>query len=126
MSIDNNDIPIFNIKLVSGDDLIAMINHMDHENKIVKVEFPVLLSSVWDEEGESYAFKTWLPLSSKGLVVPLPMHAVMTMVAIDDKYKQTYIQYFLDSTEDERISPYESSTDDELTTSSEDIPDTLH
>jgi len=88
------DLDIHQLKLMNGDDIIALIVSKN-ENTFV-VERPILVHPAGDG---AYRFSPWFYLSSESIYTLDRLH-IISHIVVDENVKLTYIQYALSDKED--------------------------
>lgn len=80
---DVDDVNIQHIKLITGDELIAIV--LDHDDyKLLKVQRPMKLELTQYESGLGFVFYEWQPLSSTDFCFINPIHIVSHVECAND------------------------------------------
>jgi len=88
------DLDIRQLKLMNGDDIIALM--VSKNDQTLVVERPILVHPAGNG---AYRFSPWFYLSSESIYTLDRLH-IISHTAVDENVKLTYIQYALSDKED--------------------------
>lgn len=86
------DVNIRHIKLVSGDEILALVNKVDSRRHLVYVERPLMLSSFNMGGKETYYLAEWMPVSKEELTAISAAH-IVAQAEVNQNAKEAYIRY---------------------------------
>lgn len=93
------DVNIRHIKLVSGEQLIAIIHDQDTESDLMMVQKPMLIKMSSHESGTTFVFYDWQPLAKTDTCFINPFHIVSHVECVDD-IKEQYIKACMNTSSD--------------------------
>ena len=109
--IELDDVNICHIKLVTGDELIAIIlDDEDNESELLLVQKPMLIKIIPVSEGTSFLFYDWQPFSKYDTCFINPLH-IVSHVECSNKIKGQYINLCINSSSDDDDDEYDEPTE---------------
>jgi len=109
-----DDVNIRHIKLVTGDELIAIVlseddlNEEDYNPELLIVQKPMLVKIRMLEEGTSFLFYDWQPFSKDDTCFINPFH-IISHVECSNDIKGQYINVIINSPSDEDPDDYDDN-----------------
>lgn len=110
MNEELKDINIRHIKLVSGDEILALVNKVDSRRHLIYVERPLVLSSFTIEGKEKHFLADWMPVSREELTAISAAH-IVAQAEVNMDAKKAYIRF---CTTGDATDPEDDDYDDEL------------
>lgn len=104
------DVNIRHIKLVSGEEILALISKVDSRRHLVLVERPLAITSLYMGEKETYHLSDWMPVSTEELTSISATH-IVAQAEVSNTAKEAYIRYCVgidDASRDEDDDAYAS------------------
>ena len=88
------DLNIRHIKLVSGEEILALVSKVDSRRHLVLVERPLAISCITMTSKESYYLSDWMPVSKEKLTAISATH-IVAQAEVTDVAKEAYVRYCL-------------------------------
>lgn len=102
--IDHSDLNIRHIKLVSGDEVIALVRDVDVNRLDVIMERPLLIHTELDTGTgrERFYLSDYMPVSKSSIIHMSSLH-IVAQCEVTDSVKDTYLRYCLNVDTDGKI-----------------------
>ena len=105
MNEDLDDINIVHIKLITQDDVIAIVLDREEDpESVLRLQRPMEIKMMIDDDGNGmFVFYDWLPFSTEETCIINPNH-IISVVQCDSSVKEEYIAACLDGYSEETTS----------------------